>query len=239
MLFGGRGNAEILTERRTSLLARLISRVATFKVDRNVGTVGVDTACRDLRRGVGRPDAEGVRIASFEGVEDFDGVRRESDGLILVLRVFAVGRGGNADVGGSSMGGARDSVVAMMFRLSRHTSNCCCDVSRPRICIRTSSASVFYHLPLAKAGAYISTEARLADELTAGYCSVCKLVSGVIDPGFRLGCRRAGYGGSLCCDLRFLVVVSGIATMVRYPAARQCTFTNGTWRNNGVSRRLM
>ena len=68
LLFGGRGKAAILTDRRTSLLARLASRVAAFEVDRNVGTSGVDTTCRGIRRAVGSPDVEGVRTASFEAV---------------------------------------------------------------------------------------------------------------------------------------------------------------------------
>lgn len=117
LLFGGRGKAEILTDRRTSLSARLSSRAATFEVDRIVGTTGVDTTCRDPRREIGRLDVKGVRIESFAGVENFDGVRRESEGLILVLRDFTMGRGGKAAVGGSSMGGDRDSVVAMTFSL--------------------------------------------------------------------------------------------------------------------------
>lgn len=117
LLFGGRGKAEILTDRRTSLSARLSSRAATFEVDRIVGTAGFDTTCRDLRREVGRLDVKGVRIASFAGEEGFDGVRRESQGLILVLCDFSMGKGGKAAVGGSSIGGDRDSVVAMTFIL--------------------------------------------------------------------------------------------------------------------------
>lgn len=117
LLFGGRGKAEILTDRRTPLSARLSSRAASFEVVRIVGTAGVDKTCRDLRRETGRLEMEGVRIASFGGAGDFDGAWRDSEGPILVLRDFMLGRGGKAAVGGSSMGGDRDSVVAMTFSL--------------------------------------------------------------------------------------------------------------------------
>lgn len=66
LLVGGRGKAAMLTDRRISLFARITSGVPTFEADRKVGTVGVETTCRDLRRAVVRPDAGGVRIASFE-----------------------------------------------------------------------------------------------------------------------------------------------------------------------------
>lgn len=120
LLFGGRGKAEILTDRRTSLSARLSSRAASFEVVRIVGTAGVDNTCRDLRRETGRLDMEGVCIASFASFKDagdFDGAWRDSEGPTLVLRDFMFGRGGKAAVGGSSMGGDRDSVVAMTFSL--------------------------------------------------------------------------------------------------------------------------
>ena len=87
-----------------------------------VGIAGVETVWCGFCAATGIVALDGVRIANFEGVCEFDEGRPESCGFPRLFRVFGTGSGGNAALGGAhggSDGRGRDFVVAMVKESER------------------------------------------------------------------------------------------------------------------------
>ena len=101
--FGGCGKDAMLTV-FLMLRSGLLSFLGTVEVDLNVGMDGEEVVCCGFRATAGMVDLDGVRVASFDGICETEGVLGRCDGAGRLLRVLIVGRGGNAEFGGSNRG---------------------------------------------------------------------------------------------------------------------------------------